>query len=329
MQSPYDEAAREAAKMFDANAFLAWLMPEVAAEYNCLPEWLDARQKKRTCDAVAGWTRKEDGSPLATVIEFLTRPRKRYLRIVARYVLDIELDVPYQKGRKGLKRVPYQAVGLILLLTGQMKRAIAGGDFRKLKLGRRRWTVPVIALSQQSAMKTLERILAGELGRCVLPWIPLMDGGDTPAVMERWREVALTEPNATFRAQYGTLALVFADAARRVTMWEVALEGWNVKDEEGPLLQRWRAASEARGEVRGEARGEAKTLARVNGELAQQLEQQLQIRFGEAAANEVRPRLANADHATLTRWLILTLQTTSWPELLTRWDAQAEQNKTS
>lgn len=85
----FDEASRFTARTFNPYAFLAWIRPKVVAAYQRMPDWLDTRQAKLTCDLVAGWTRLKDGQPLATVIEFLTRPRLEYLGKVARYVLEV------------------------------------------------------------------------------------------------------------------------------------------------------------------------------------------------------------------------------------------------
>jgi hypothetical protein len=44
---------------------------------------------------------------------------------------------------------------------------------------------------QESAEKTLDRIDRGELGLCILVWIPLMAGADDLEVVRRWRDLAL------------------------------------------------------------------------------------------------------------------------------------------
>jgi hypothetical protein len=62
-----------------------------------------------------------------------------------------------------------------------------------------------------------------------LPWVVLMQGAGQAEIIEEWRRLALQEPDADLRGDYGGLALVFADLARRRTAWRRALEGWNVQ----------------------------------------------------------------------------------------------------
>ena len=54
----------------------------------------------------------------------------------------------------------------------------------------------------------LEEIAAGRTARCLLPWIPLMRGGDHFVIINRWKELAAAEPDVHHRADFGGLALV-------------------------------------------------------------------------------------------------------------------------
>ncbi len=78
------------------------------------------------------------------------------------------------------------------------------------------------------AVTVLRAIRRGQVTRAVLPWIPLLTGGDEPIIMKRWKELAALEPDSRKRSDYGALALVFAEAAGRHAAWKQALEGWNM-----------------------------------------------------------------------------------------------------
>lgn len=62
--------------------------------------------------------------------------------------------------------------------------------------------------------------------------------------MEKWKRLALAEPDRRRRADYGGLALVFAELASRRQMWKLALEGWNVVESQQVL--EWQAEAEAK-----------------------------------------------------------------------------------
>jgi hypothetical protein len=53
-------------------------------------------------------------------------------------------------------------------------------------------------------------IAGGTLPRCLLAWIPLMQGGGEAVNVQQWLEVARQEPDSRRRSDYGGLALVFA-----------------------------------------------------------------------------------------------------------------------
>ena len=99
-------------------------------------------------------------------------------------------------------------------------------------------------LAHEAAAAELEGIAAGIVARCVLPWIALMQGGDDPAILERWKEVAGTEPDARRRLEYGGLALVFAEAAHREFLWKEGAKGWNMR--ESRVVAEWIAEGEVK-----------------------------------------------------------------------------------
>jgi len=104
---------------------------------------------------------------------------------------------------------------------------------------------------------TLERIGRGELGRSILPWVPLMAGGDEAAVVAEWVRLAAGEADAQRRADYPGLALVFADSVGRLPVWKQALEGFDMW--ESQVIREWKTA----GRVEGRLEEKRKDLRQV------------------------------------------------------------------
>jgi hypothetical protein len=156
-------------------------------------------------------------------------------------------------------------------------------------------------LRQESAADTLAAIAAGGLERCVLPWIPLMHGGDDLAIMEQWKHVAATESDRLLRGQCGVLALVFADLAQRQPEWKRALEGWNMG--ESQVANAWRAEGRAEGEV---------AASRTH------LLRALEVRFGVPVPNDLQAALQTVtDLNDLSRYFDAALTANSLTEFRT------------
>jgi hypothetical protein len=302
--NPFDQAARYAAHQLDEPGFLHWLLPMVSARYR-FHRWLNTRntpfpgEPERVCDTVAAWTHSQGAAPpLATVIEFLTEPSTRFLEHLADYTFEVRRGHPYQAEHP---LVPYEVVGVLVVLTGTEQPKTwrcrpddvegAGGEF----------TVVLRTLATQSAVETLGRIMAGELSRCVLPWIALMQGGGESGSIALWKELAGGEPDARKRGDYAGLLLVFAELAGTRQAWETALEDWNMV--ESQVVKGWQ--EKARKEGRAEGRAEA---MRANLELL------LQSRSAESLPREVLDKFAAADADTLQQWFTLALTVNSLDE---------------
>jgi hypothetical protein len=80
-------------------------------------------------------------------------------------------------------------------------------------------------LADEDAGTTLQAIAAGVWQRCLLPWIPLMRGGDDAGIIAQWKELAQAEPDLARRADFAGLALVFAEPAGCKSLWRQALMG--------------------------------------------------------------------------------------------------------
>ncbi len=141
-------------------------------------------------------------------------------------------------------------------------------------------------LAEEDAAATLAGIAAGTTARCLLPWIPLMQGGAESAILAQWLALARAEPDAPRRADYGGLALVFAEAAGRRPAWRAALAGWNMVESQQVL--EWIAE----GEVKGRAETQAELLLRL-----------LALRFGPSVPPDLVGQIRGTVNAEqLQRW---------------------------
>lgn len=114
-------------------------------------------------------------------------------------------------------------------------------------------------LEAESAADLLGKIDTGVHPRALLPWIPLMTGGDDAGIVEWWKRLAEAEPASPLRSDLAGLARVFADAAGRKQLWTDALKGWNMR--QSSVVNEWI--------------DEGRRLARI-----EMLEAQLTTRFG-------------------------------------------------
>ncbi len=173
----------------------------------------------------------------------------------------------------------YAVAAVLVNLTG---RGNTSRDFRWPKAQLRTWlTVREVNLADRNARSELRAIARGNVSRCVLPWIPLMTGGDEAGIMARWKELAAAEPDSRKRSDYAALAIVFAEAAGRRAVWKKALEGWNM--EQSLQVLEWMAE--------GEAKGAMRDLLRL-----------LELPFGTVPAELAEKIRATADLAELHRW---------------------------
>jgi hypothetical protein len=317
--NPFDQASRYAAHQLDEPGFLAWLLPGVVARYS-FHRWLPTRntpfpgEPERICDTVAAWTHQEaTAPPLATVIEFLTEASTGFLEHLAEYSFDIRRDHPYQ-AKDPLVR--YEVIGVVVALTGEQAKKWrcrppglegAGGEF----------TAIVRNLASQSARQTLTRIKKGKLSRGVLPWTVLMQNGGESGNIAMWKEIATTEPDPRQRADYGGLALVFAELAGSRSALETALEDWNMVESE--VVKSWqkKARDEGRREGLDEGRREGLDEGRAEAMRAS-LSKLLQTRSGQLLPQEVIDKLTQADLNTLQSWFDIALSVGSLDEFRTR-----------
>jgi hypothetical protein len=228
--SHFDTTGRRTAKR-NPVGFFDWHVPQFVAAVP-FTRWLDARtvpappEGELTCDALAEFLDPNHSeAPWILVSEFQTEPREDDLERVVEYAIRFRRE----RRPESDPRLKYLVGGLILNLTGpeqsdSLSMALPGIPEIGITLRVKR-----VAVREQDARATLARIAAGELDRCVLPWVSLMKGGGESDTIEEWKRLADLEPNPRIRLEYAADALVFADLPDVRGVWKKALEGWNVR----------------------------------------------------------------------------------------------------
>lgn len=238
--------------------FLRWLLDEPGLTFH---GWLDTRslpfpgETDRVCDTVACLSVPAASPRLwAVPVEFQTRPDRTMFGRLLEYLGRL-----WRERRPEFGKQRYRIGAALVNLTGQRNTAS-----RRMRLGQSRvrtlLSVAERTLPQEDASSILDGIQAGTWTRCLLPWVPLMRGGGEAAIITRWVALAQAEPDRHLRADYGGLALVFAELTRHRAMWQKALEGWNVVESQQVL--EWMKQGEAKGRAEGRAEGrtEGETL---------------------------------------------------------------------
>jgi hypothetical protein len=226
----YDVTARRTAKR-EPVGFFRWVLPRLDPALNFVG-WLDARtapvapDTELTCDALAEFiaaARPEE--PWMLVAEFQTEPRNDDLERVFEYALRFRRERRPQAD----PRLKYQVGAVLLNLTGPRQPdalTMPLPGMSEFGLGGR---IVRLAVREEDAAATLGRIASGELSRCILPWVALMQGSGTPAVIDEWKRLADLEPNPPRRLESAVDALVFSELPDVRREWKQALEGWNVR----------------------------------------------------------------------------------------------------
>jgi hypothetical protein len=228
----------------------------------------------------------------ALLLEFLTEPEAEMFSRVLEYAARLRREVRPTDLPEGR----FEVVVAVVCLTGRNRTA------REMRLAATPWHLrlePIERnLTDEDASATLAAMTAGQLSLVLLPFIPLMRGGEETGIIERWKQVAQTEPDSRRRSDYAGLTLVFAELARAPHLWRKALEGWNVR--QSMQVLEWQAEAEKRGEERGEQRG--REIGRVEGK-AEALLRLLEKRFRRKPPAAIVQRIqATTDLAQLETW---------------------------
>jgi hypothetical protein len=290
-----EQAAHFGLKTVPAEA-IAWMLPDLSNDL-VFTRWLDTNliafpgEPGRRCDTVAELVSRSGTSPpWALVLEVEARSRYSFLGRAWEYAARL-----WRKLRHGPRRRDrYLVAAVVLFLSGRRKdlhfhMVLPGTDVGF------NGNVRPISLRLQKAADVLGKIARAELGRSILMWVPLMDGGGEPATVQGWVRLATLELNEQRRSEYAGVALVFAEWAEHRAVWQQALEGFNVRQLE--IVREWK--DEARLETRLEERRHFIRMV-------------LQKRF----PPEVPPDLARtiqemADLPTLLRWCEVAVETPS------------------
>ena len=241
----FDKGARYLAKQ-NPHGFVAWLWRPAATPLR-FHSWLDTRRLAlpasgdHTCDTVAAFRLPDQPEPThALVTDFKARSERGAVSQVLDYVVRLHLEPPPEMA------APLHLGRVVINLTGAPQESALSMVFPGLAACGWRFGVLQRTLLEESAAATLADILGGRTTRWLLPWIPLMHGGGHTAIIRGWQRAAQAEPNPEVRATLGSLALVFAELAKRGTVWQDGLRGWNVL--KSKIVEEWR--EEARVEAR-------------------------------------------------------------------------------
>lgn len=238
----YDQAARYVAKL-DSARFVRWVLRQRTLLFH---GWLDTRrlpfpgEADRICDTVACL---EDpavaGVRWAVPIEFALEPESDLFGRLLAY-----LGLLWLEERPSTARGARFEVGAVVVnLTGR------GNTSRDRSLAGLRTCLQVVEINlcDLDAAAVLADIASGVAPACLLPFIPLMQGGAEAAIIQQWVPLASAESDARRRGDYAGLARVFAEAANCRPTWQQALQGFNVVQSQQVL--EWMAEGEVRGKV--------------------------------------------------------------------------------
>ena len=314
--NPFDKTARRMAKS-DAILFIAWLVGMLPTQFR-FRGWADARlarfpnEPDRVCDMVADLETLL-GMPWAVLLEFQIRPLALMFGRIQVYLGSFwETTKPSE-----LVGDRYNVAAIVVNLTGR-GRTQTEASWPEANIHAR---YPIIErnLCDYSAAQVLQEIEAGLAPKMALGWIPLMQNGSAPDIIEQWLKIALAEPERVRRSDYGTFALVFAEAAGSSEVWQKALEGWNVM--ESKQILEWTAEARDIGKKEGIDIGkkEGIDIGKKEGEL--QARRQLLLRLGQHKFNRLttatQKRIeALDDLARLDRLIDALLTASTWKELL-------------
>jgi hypothetical protein len=241
----FDQAARYLIRR-NPRGCCAWLSAPFVAAWT-FRGWIDTSnlafpgEPDRLPDTVAEFVSRASPARRCLLdIEVQSYPDVDMLERQGEYAFRLRRERRYGRGRSG----KYQVVSVLLNLTGAVQPYVLDMTEQTLDGGGLRLQVVQRTLREEDAVGTLARIAAGELERCILPWVVLMRGAGRSDIIEEWRRLALQEPEERRRSEYGGLALIFSDPTRHGSAWDRALEGWNML--RSRHIMEWQAQAEAR-----------------------------------------------------------------------------------
>jgi hypothetical protein len=304
----YDKAGRYLIKR-DPPGFFHWLLRRPDIRFHA---WIDTRrhalpdQGDLTNDLVAAF-RVGDGFEALCVELQAASEGGSAPRLLLGYVPRL-LTEPAAPGSLALSA----AGGAVVNLTGPGQ---PDGVEQRPTLAPHCWLAGGIeqrTLRTEDARATLDAIVTGTISRWLLAWLPLMQGGAEPGIIEAARREALKEREKADLGILAGLTLTFATLADNSTVWDRGLEGIDVI--KSPYLEQLREKVRALARAEGRAEGKAEGRAAALREAVLSLGRQ---RFGKAASRKQKAQLnAITDPDHLKRIHDSLLAAASWDDLL-------------
>ena len=317
-QNAFDKASRFLAKLGGAD-FVSWLLDEPPGAL-AFRGWLDTRNiplpanPDRTSDTIARVDNlRTHGTPWAVAIEFQIEPDPVMFSRLLAYIAAVSES--YKPDTERGSRFKIGAAVVNLTGNGNASQVMEWPEAGLTTiLGVRERN-----LEHERADELLGTIESGQWSRCLLPWIPLMLGGDDPKVAERWKRAAELEPDRRRRSELAWPTLVFAEAAKRHAFWKEQLKEWNVREstvaneliaqviaEDSP---KWIAAGKAEGKAEGIVEGIVEALRAT-------VLRSGTKKFGRGPTETQRAALvATTDSARLSELTDRLFDVASWEEL--------------
>jgi hypothetical protein len=270
----YDKAGRYLIKR-DPPGFFRWLLRRPGVPFHA---WIDARrhalpdQGDLTNDLVAAFHVGTGFEALCVELQAESEGGSAP-RLLLGYVPRL-LTEPAAPGSLVLSA----AGGAVVNLTGPEQ---PGGVEQRPTLAARCWLAGGIeqrTLRDEDAGATLTDVAAGTISPWLLAWLPLMQRGADPGIIQAWTTEAVKLPGQRDRRILAHLTLTFAALARRRDAWQERLEGWAVIKSD--------YLEELREEVRAEARAEG-SLQRLHDTVLRLGRR----RFGKAASRKQKAQL--------------------------------------
>jgi hypothetical protein len=241
-----DQASRYAAQT-DPEVVLSRVLRGVSVSLR-FRAWVDTRttprpgHRDRTADRVAELVRDDAPDlPWLLVFEFQAQHDPDKLDVTLAEAGQLRLEARHGEGRQG----KYNILVALVYLRGSCPEAVLD---MTLPGGWGTKHAPLVwNVADDVAREALDALEAGTMTWGILFWIPLMRGGDDPAVLARWREQASRVENVRVRADLIRIALVFAELAGRLVAWSNAMKEWNMI--ESQLVWEWTADARREAEV--------------------------------------------------------------------------------
>jgi hypothetical protein len=272
-QNLYDQGSRYLVGL-DAMGFFRWLLGLQSSEF-AFRGWLDTRaisypgERDLTSDLIAHLENLlEHGVPWALMLEFQIVPGPEMFGRILRHLGSIWQYV-WPDAERGSR---FFVGAAIINLTGRGRCA------QEMRWPAARLTTHLGVVERNLEYERADDLLRGmESGQwplTLLPFVPLMIGGDHTDIMDRWTILAQGEPDTRRRADYAAIALLFAERAGIKSNWDEKLQGWNVT--ESAYINQFITQGEAKGRAEGEAKGRLVTLLEVLTEKFQSLPSDLE-----------------------------------------------------